>query len=191
MLSAWTIAVAISAFACSNDANHARNADPDRTGQPPAAGAGTAGTAGTGGSAAANTTDRNNSPVTLVGCLQKGDGRADYILTEVNTTRTTVGTSGSAAAAGSGTDTVGKEQMRSASHAYRLDGERDSLEPLVGKQVRVQGTMAQHGDLNDHDRSGKMKERDRTKIDESDLAKVDVASIDSVADNCGGKARSK
>jgi hypothetical protein len=31
----------------------------------------------------------------------------------------------------------------------------------------------------------------RTKIDEDDLAKVDVTSIDSVADNCGGTSSRK
>jgi hypothetical protein len=33
-----------------------------------------------------------------------------------------------------------------------------------------------------------MKYRDRTKIDESDLASVHVASLDRVADACGGSA---
>jgi hypothetical protein len=183
-LTAWGIAIALSAFACSND--RANNTATDRTGQPPAAGAGSAGTAGTAESTAAKSSDGNTAPVTLVGCLQKGDGRSDYILTEVNTTRTTVGTSGSTAGAGSASDVVGQEQMRAAAHAYRLSGDRDTLEPLVGKQVRVSGTLAKSSDLNAHDDSAKVKDRDRAKIDEDDLAKVEVASVDSVSDNCGG-----
>jgi len=118
--------------------------------------------------------------------LQKGDGRSDYILTEINTPKESVGTSG--AAGTSGADTVAQERLQAAEHAYRLSGDHDNLEPLVGKRVRVSGTLAQASDLNAHDDNGKMKDRDRAKIGESDLAKVDVASVDSVADTCGGKA---
>ena len=184
---AWTAAAALSAFACSSNGkgNDQYGADAKRTGQPPAADA--AGTAGSAGNTAA--VDRDKAPVTLTGCLQKGDGRSDYILTEVNSTRQTVGTTGSSGSAAEGKsspDVVGQEQMRAATHAYRLNGERDSLEPLVGKQVRVSGTMTRQSDLNAHDDAGKLKDRDRTKIDEGDLARIDVASVDSVAENCGG-----
>ena len=182
---AWGIAAALAAFACGGNGHDQYGADAQRTGQPPAAGAGASGSA-----ANAATSGENNSPVTLTGCLQKGDGRADYILTEVNTTRTTVGTSGSTGAAESAPkiDAVGQEQMRAVSHAYRLSGDRDNLEPLVGKQVRVSGTITQQSDLTAHDDNGKVKDRDRTKFDEDDLARIDVASVDSVSDNCGGKA---
>ena len=81
--------------------------------------------------------------------------------------------------------------MRAAAHSYRLSGDRDNLEPLVGKQVRVSGTMAKAADLDTHDDNGKLKDRDRTKIDEGDLARVDVASVDSVADACGSKTTRK
>src|SRR5262249_60653493 len=104
---------------------------------------GRAATAGTPGWAARRGTaaDENNAQksVTLTGCLQKGDGRSDYILTELNKPRTGVGTSGSTKP--SSGDTVGQEQMRAASHAYKLDGDRDTLEPMVGKEVRVSGTI--------------------------------------------------
>src|SRR5262249_47304510 len=89
---AFGLALAVSAFACSNSNTTART-DADRAGAPPAAGAGTAGTAE---SRAPLDSDQKSTPVTLVGCLQKGDGRSDYILTEVNSTRTTAGTSGTA-----------------------------------------------------------------------------------------------
>jgi hypothetical protein len=191
----WGLACALSAFGCSNNAAD-RTANADRTGQPPAAGAsaGTPGAAGTSGTTADTASrDAANSPVTITGCLQKGDGRSDYILTELNTTRGAVGTSGSSSTADRSTnaDKVGQEQMRAAAHAYRLEGDRDSLEPLVGKQVRVSGTMAKSSDLNAHDDSGKLKDRDRTKIDEDDLARIDVAKVDSIAGSCGGKAPKK
>lgn len=191
----YGLAIALSAVACGNRSDRTATAgDENRTGQPPASGAAAAGT--TANKAAA---DENASPVALTGCLQKGDGRSDYILTEVNSPRTSVGTSGTTGSAkdrGAGGsapsgDAVGPEQMRAAAHAYRLNGDRDSLEPLVGRQVRVSGTMAKASDLNAHDDNGRMKDRDRTKIDEGDLAKIDVASVDSVADNCGGKTGRK
>jgi hypothetical protein len=183
----WGVAAAVAAFACGGNggANQYAGGDATKSGQPAA---GAAGTAGAAGNTAAN--DAHASPISLSGCLQKGDGRSDYILTEVNTTRTTVGTSGSTRAE-SGRDVVGQEQMRAALHAYRLDGDRDRLEPLVGKQVRVSGTVAEKSDLNDHDASGKMKEKDRTKIDEGDLAKVDVSTIESTGASCGGGAKAK
>jgi hypothetical protein len=189
-----SVAVAMSAAACGGDHNTNRSADANGTGQPAAAGADRTGTPGSAtGAAAANGTaaDENNArpPVTLTGCLQKGDGRSDYILTEVNEPRTSVGTSGSATA--SGNDRVAQEQMRAAEHAYKLAGDRDTLEPLVGKQVRVNGTMERRSKLNDHDDNGTIKDRDRTKIDEQDLESVHVASIDSVADACGGKTPRK
>jgi hypothetical protein len=178
------VALAISALACGGS-NKFSGGNANKAGEPAAAGAGTAGA-----TADAASKGRQPSPVTLTGCLQKGDGRNDYILTELNTTPTTVGTSGSVPR-GSSADVVAKEQLRSAAHAYRLSGDRDSLEGLVGKQVRVSGTLAERSDLNDRTTAGTLKDKDRTKIDEDDLAKVDVASIDSVSDNCGATSRSK
>jgi hypothetical protein len=101
----------------------------------------------------------------------------------VNHSRTSVGTSGSTPPAAG--DAVGQEQMREASRAYRLAGDRDTLEPLVGKQVRVSGTVEKRSKLNDHNDDGTLKDRDRTKIDDDDLSSVQVASIDQVADQCG------
>ncbi|HKB09167.1 MAG TPA: hypothetical protein VKD69_00890 [Vicinamibacterales bacterium] len=193
------LAMLLAAYGCSTDRSSAdRTADANRPGEPAAAGAdragapGSAATAGTPGSAATSGTaaDENNAQksVTLTGCLQKGDGRSDYILTELNKPRTGVGTSGTTKPSSS--DTVGQEQMRAASHAYKLDGDRDTLEPMVGKEVRVSGTIDRGSALNEHTDSGQLKDRDRTKIDESDLAKVKVASVDSIGDSCrDGAAR--
>jgi hypothetical protein len=189
------LATLLAAFGCGGDHNATNGtAAGNGTGQPAAAGAdrtgtpgaatGAAGTSGTSGAAADE--NNNRTPVTLTGCLQKGDGRSDYILTEINQPRTSVGTSGSASAAGS--DAVGQEQMRAAEHAYKLSADNDTLEPLVGKQVRVSGTVERRSQLNEHNDNGTMKDRDRTKIDAGDLASVHVASIDSIADSCGAKS---
>ena len=172
----WAVAIALSGFACSGSSteNKFPNGDATKAGEPASGAA-----AGT----AATTTADDKSPITVTGCLQKGDGRSDYILTEVSTTRTTVGTTGAPPpATGSSADVVGKEQMRAAAHAYNLNGDRDTLEGLVGKQVRVNGTLTARADLKD-------KERDRTKIDEDDLAKVDVTSVEAVAGSCGAKGK--
>jgi hypothetical protein len=185
----WTAALAISALACGST-NQFAGGDANKAGERAATGADAAGAAGTAGTADTAAKDHLPSPVTLTGCLQKGDGRNDYILTERQTTRTAVGTSGSAPS-GSSADEVAREQMRSALHAYRLNGDHDSLEALVGKQIRVSGTLAKRSDLNDRSTAGTKERTARTAIDEGDLAKVDVASIDSVADNCGGTARSR
>jgi hypothetical protein len=122
--------------------------------------------------------DENNarSSVTLTGCLQKGDLGSEYVLTEVNHSPTSVGTSGSTPPAGG--DAVGQEQLREAARAYRLAGDSDALEPLVGKQVQVNGTVERRSKLNE-----------RTKIDADDLARVHVASIDRVADACSGVSK--
>jgi len=202
MVAACALGLVVSAWACSSTDRNAN--DTSATGQPAAAGADRAGTpaaapgadangtarpAGTSGVAA--DTEAKAEPITLTGCLQKGSGalRTDYILTEVNTTRAPVGTSG--AAANPKTDVVGKEQMRAAEHSYRLDGNRDELDKLVGKQVRVSGTVEKRSDLNDHNADGTVKDRDRTKVDDSDLAQVKVDTVASVADTCGKSAPRK
>src|SRR5262249_44990759 len=123
--------------------------------------------------------------VTLTGCLQKGDLGSDYILTEVNHSRTSVGTSGSQTPAAG--DAVGREQMREAARAYRLSGDKDVLEPLVGREVRVNGSEEQPAKVNQHNDGGTPKERDRTKIDDDDLARVRVVSIDQVSEECGAR----
>jgi hypothetical protein len=149
---------------------------------------------------AENTASNNQQPVTLTGCLQKGDGRSDFILTQANTA-SPVGTSGAA----SDTAKIEREQREAAAHSYRLDGDRDELDKLVGHQVRVSGNLTDKGDMNrasaENERgaaptSGSTApkgsearnpdyDRDRAKISEGDLAKVDVKSIESVSDSCG------
>jgi len=189
------LATLLAAFGCGGDRNAINGtAAGNGTGQPAAAGADRTGTPGAatgtaGTSAPAADENNNRTPVTLTGCLQKGDGRSDYILTEINAPRAGVGTSGSASASAS--DRVGQEQMREAEHAYKLAADRDTLEPLVGKQVRVSGTVERRSKLLEHNDDGTVKDRDRTKIDEDDLASVHVASIDSIAPSCASSSARK
>jgi len=122
--------------------------------------------------------------ITVTGCLQKGDLGSDYILTEVNHSRTSVGTSGSNQPAGS--DAVGREQIHEAERSYRLAADSDRLEPLVGKEVRVSGTVDRDSKLNERDANGSLKDQDRTKIDDKDLARVQVTSIEQIAEQCSG-----
>jgi len=125
------------------------------------------------------------APITLSGCLQKGDGITNtYILTQVNEPTRSVGTSGSA----SGGAVVEQEKTREAKRAYRLDGDTDQLEGLVGKQVRVEGVIADASDV--YKKSQDAKKDDKPlDIDAKDLAKVDVKSISQVADACGSANR--
>lgn len=206
IVAACALGLALSAWACGgNNGNANDTAASNPTAQPAAAGADRAGTPGaTAGAADANGTARpagtsgvgadtaaKAEPISLTGCLQKGSGtlRSDYVLTEANMARTPVGTSG--AAANPKSDVVGKEQMRAAEHSYRLDGDRDELDKLVGKQVRVSGTVEKRSDLNEHNADGTVKERDRTKIADSDLAQVKVDTVASIADACGKGAPRK
>ena len=109
-----------------------------------------------------------------------GTMTATYILTQVNEPTKSVGTSGSSDA-----NAVQREQIREAKHAYRLEGDDDQLKDLVGKQVRVEGVIAENSDL--HKAQQDANKRDAgsgADIDPGDLAKVDVKSIATVADAC-------
>jgi len=119
-----------------------------------------------------------NQPVALTGCLLRGDGRNDFILTKANQP---VGTSGAAADAGS----VERKTAEAAARSYRLDGENDQLDKLVGHQIRVSGTLADKGDLNKSAERGTSGEASKDReISQSDLAKIDVKSVESIADTC-------
>jgi hypothetical protein len=73
--------------------------------------------------------------------------------------------------------------MREAKHAYRLGGDDDRFAPLVGKQVKIDGTIAENSDLNKKPAGGDR----RSDIDTGDLAKIDVTVISQMADACGGR----
>jgi len=119
------------------------------------------------------------APINLTGCVQKEGGlTTTYILTQVNEPTQSVGTTGSNAAGN-----VDQERMRAAKHAYRLDGDGDQLKDLVGKQVKVEGTIAENSDLNKKTTTADQDKR--SDIDAGDLAKVDVKTIAATGDTCG------
>ena len=124
------------------------------------------------------------APINLVGCLQKSEsGLNQFVLTQVNSPARSVGTSGSA---GAQSGVVAQEQMREAKHAYRLDGDNDQLDKLVGKQVSVEGTVADASDL--AKRQNEMRKDNKpADIDAGDLAKVDVKTIAAVSVSCSDK----
>ena len=128
----------------------------------------------------------DNQPVTLTGCLMRGDGRNDFILTKANQP---VGTSGASS------EPVGipERTREAAERSYRLDGDNDQLNALIGHRVRVSGTIKDRGDLTASPDTSASSPRGTSgeagknqEISESDLAKVDVKSVDSVADSCNG-----
>ena len=125
------------------------------------------------------------APITVTGCLQQGTrGINTYILTQVNApSETPVATAGKDA----GGAAVQREQMREAKHSYALDnGDKDVMRDMVGKQVRVNGTIKDTSDL--HKEAAKTTTDDRRlDIDAGDLAKIDVQGIVQVAEECGKK----
>ncbi|HEX7798429.1 MAG TPA: hypothetical protein VF456_28895, partial [Vicinamibacterales bacterium] len=84
-----------------------------------------------------------NSPITVTGCLQKEGGlTTTYIVTRMNEPpQKGIGTAGNGTA-------VEREQLREAENSYRVSP-RDNvdMESMVGKQVRVNGTIAKRADL--------------------------------------------
>lgn len=117
--------------------------------------------------------------MTLNGCLQKEDGiLGDYVLTQANVPADAVGTSGQAG-------TVEGRQLEAAARSYRLSGESDKLRNLVGHQVRVRGTLKEASSVSDKAASG-----DRPpEIKDSHLAKVEVMSVENIADACASSQR--
>lgn len=125
--------------------------------------------------AACNKAGHVGAPITVTGCIQKGDGLNNYMLTQVNSPS-------EGPVATSGNNSVQGEQMRAARHAYELSGHHDDLENLVGKQARVTGTIEENSEL-----YKKTQDRDRTDIDANDLAKIDVQAVEKIAEACGQK----
>jgi hypothetical protein len=178
-------AALLSAAACSNDTSRTTATTPAT----PAADA-----KGTSGEA-----DTQPKPISLTGCLQRGDG-SNYILTEL----------AEPSATGAPRDVKGdgskveKEQLHAAEHAYRLTAAKnvndDDWDKLVGKKVKVDGTLAKRSEVGDTDRvattgdknkDAKAQDRDRVQIKEGELAQVDVNSLQQVANACGGDSASR
>jgi hypothetical protein len=132
---------------------------------------------------AADTHGADRDTITLIGCLQKTEGiTGDYILTQVKSGSSSepVGTSGPANKGAP----VERRQLIAAQHSVRLGGDSDQLKDLVGHQVRVSGTFADRGDLANGKRLDDKSANSGRDLKESDLAKVDVSSVQSIADAC-------
>jgi hypothetical protein len=129
-------------------------------------------------------TEAAASPITVSGCLQKGDG-SDFILTRINEPTQSVGTAGAndAARAGSAAaGTVEREQLRSAAGAYRIDPADDlNLAELVGKEVRVVGTITDNMNL-----PRANADREPVQPKEGDLAEIEATSVSQTAAQCRG-----
>lgn len=126
------------------------------------------------------------SPITVAGCLQKGTG-SDFILTRINEPSKTAGTTGvgastAARADNSGGGTVEREQLRSAAGAYRVDAAKGvSLSELVGREVRVVGTITENMDL-----PRANADRDPVQVKQGDLARIEATSVSRTAAECRG-----
>jgi hypothetical protein len=126
------------------------------------------------------------SPITVAGCLQKGTG-SDFILTRINEPSKTAGTTGvgestAARADNSGGGTVEREQLRSAAGAYRVDAAKGvSLSELVGREVRVVGTITENMDL-----PRANADRNPVRVKQGDLARIEATSVSQTAAECRG-----
>jgi hypothetical protein len=133
--------------------------------------------------------DDTERPITVVGCLQETGGiTGSYILAQ-NSSSAPVGTGGSKDIAGAHVDAAMK--------SYRLDGDGDRMKDLVGKQVRVVGKVTEESDVaHSAPRTGSATDpaprgsaaEERKDIDAGDLAEIEVASIEKVAEMCGANA---
>jgi hypothetical protein len=135
---------------------------------------------------------QEKKPIDLTGCLQKLSG--SYLIIDIN--RRSPGTH---ATDKQGDDSALAARERSnVRQAYSLSaGDKNSLEKLVGKQVKVSGTVTESADQiawderrgNDLVMVGTSGVQDseaaRARIKPGDLTRVDVASIQQVGEGCG------
>ena len=161
------LGLALAGGACNRSANRADEATP-----------GAAGTSGV------------SSTITLSGCLQKGSGMNNFILTQAMKPEA-VGTGGSTPDSGA----VAREQRRAAAKSYRLrGGDNDQLNDLLGKQVTVSGTITDRGDIatdRNERRTAGSAQTTTTDIDSGDIPKLEVQSIVRVSDACGSESPSR
>jgi hypothetical protein len=124
--------------------------------------------------------------MTVTGCLQNGEHGA-FILTALNEpSQPLVGTTGSP-------DQVKEEQLRSAEKAYRINPKDDiKLDDLVGKQVRVSGSLAKASDLPEGTSGASADNSSKPlDLDQGDLAKIDATSVTQVGATCDGGSAPK
>jgi hypothetical protein len=143
--------------------------------------------------------DEQQPSMTVVGCLQEGDGRNDFIVTADNTARDVAATTGSAADAD-------RQRLLAAAKSYRLTDADQDLKQYTGKQVRVMGKLVDTANLpSPHATAGPesapgqaaqtqsgqtARDSERAEIHERDLAKLDVESVEVVSETCGSAKRS-
>ncbi|HZP49200.1 MAG TPA: hypothetical protein VFB07_11725 [Vicinamibacterales bacterium] len=113
-------------------------------------------------------------PIALTGCLQKDGG--DFVLTQINEPPKG--------------EPVAEQDVKEAEHTYRLNAKNtndDDWAKMVGREVRISGTLAKRGDVDQKVGTSGSTES-APKIRERDLAQVDVSDIQQVAAACGGHA---
>jgi hypothetical protein len=139
-----------------------------------------------------STGNAKTQPVSLTGCLQEGD-RGTYILTELNRPKQPDSRN---------PKVIAEDKLAAAEEAYVLSSPTATdMSKLVGNRVHVEGTLARASDLSstqpNHDRksvgtagdSGELTAIESGHvIKEHDLAKVDVTSLQKVANACGSNA---
>jgi hypothetical protein len=135
---------------------------------------------------------QERKPIDLTGCLQKLSG--SYLILDINR-----GTPGTHATDKQGDDSaIAARERSNVRQAYHLSaGDKNRLEKLVGKQVKVSGTVTESADqiARDERRGNDLvmvgtsgvqdSEAERARIKPGDLARVDVASIQQVGEGCG------
>jgi hypothetical protein len=126
----------------------------------------------------ADAAEHGRAPMTLVGCLQRAERGDSFRLTGINIpSDRPIATSGGSERR----DEVERERAQAEQHTYALSGEDDRWDSLVGKRVRVRGTLTEP--------TGLTRQSDprseRLGIDQHDLAEVDVESVVTLADGCG------
>lgn len=136
------------------------------------------------------------------GCVQRGGGilSNELLLTMMHEPPGAAGTSGSVTKTGS---SVEREQMRMAARTYRLRGIGSvDLDPLVGKQVRLTGTIGEAADLPNGSggigSSGDSQQPNRSVADKlgqdpqlsvADLGRLDVTNAVVTGEACGALGR--
>jgi hypothetical protein len=114
---------------------------------------------------------KENSSMTLTGCLQQAEDGDDFILTQVNQQPGPVATSGE-----NESSQVQQKQREAAAKSYRLSGNTDNLREMVGHEVRVTGTIEDRGEA---------QSREGGDIEQGDLARLEVTAAQSVSGTCG------
>jgi hypothetical protein len=129
-----------------------------------------------GGSVADRAQDGDGRAITATGCLQKGTGRTNYILTQLNEPPAAAGTAG-----GREFNDVRTDQRAAAALAYRLESSWELITAnMVGKRVRVTGRVTDGADVDKP-----LPPSDSTpSIKQRDLAAIEVLSVSVVSDSC-------